>query len=267
MQRPVSWLCVVVLLLGVSGISAADKNPGNNKQPTDPIDAEKVLQPGSVTGTVQVTGTGIITLRVNYQRLELKPGANTQQFRQNNSFLNLQRHEMELARLQQQMMNSRNPWQHMQQIQRKMGEIERDMAALQRGSGQNPYRLVNDHKDIDIHLADDVKYRRAELPLKYDDKGMIAKYTKEEEKELKGDPKLPGYEAKAEDVTKGAVIKVTLAYKKVETADKEEPEKDKEKEKDKDKEKTTKKLMATMILIEKDGDKPTSSDTRKKPKK
>src|SRR5205814_5375569 len=99
MRRLAPWLWVVVLFLGASLVSAADKNPGN-KQPNDPIDAEKVLQPGSVTGTVQTTGTSLITLRVNYQRLELKPGANTQQYRQNSAFQNLQRHEAELARLQ-----------------------------------------------------------------------------------------------------------------------------------------------------------------------
>src|SRR5262249_40648865 len=69
-------------------------------------------------------------------------------------------------------------------------------------------------QDIELEALDDVVVRRARPPEEFDDKGRIKKLTRAELKELKGDPKQPGYKAEFSDVQTEQYIQVTLVRKK-----------------------------------------------------
>ena len=65
-----------------------------------------------------------------------------------------------------------------------------------------------------LMTIDDLKVRTQEPPVAYDEKGNKKKYTAKEKKELKGDPKLPGYTAGFEDLKVNQIVEVWLVYKK-----------------------------------------------------
>jgi hypothetical protein len=69
-------------------------------------------------------------------------------------------------------------------------------------------------QNLKIMTIDDVKVRTINPPVQYDDKGKKKVYTAKEKKELKGDPKLPGYTAGFEDLKVNQVVEVTLVRKK-----------------------------------------------------
>src|SRR5713226_9614989 len=103
----------------------------------------------------------------------------------------------------------------------------------------NPPRLPNNgggaklttaHVDFELETDGDTIIRTEVLAEQYDDKGKPKKFTKEELKELKGDPKLPGYKAEFSDLKQGEMVKVVFAKPK--EADKND---DKKKNDDKDK--------------------------------
>ena len=77
-----------------------------------------------------------------------------------------------------------------------------------------PHLMVQ-HKEFELQVDDEVKVRRQDPPIQYDDKGKLRKPTAEELKEFKGpDPKLPGYSAEYADLKNGQVVKVTLSKRK-----------------------------------------------------
>ncbi len=94
------------------------------------------------------------------------------------------------------------------------------------------------------------------LPNAFDDKGQLRKYTTEELKALKGkNTKLPGYEAKLEDLKAGMLVKLVHAPNKSatssRTADKEALKEAKELAA------VSPKGVVTMIVILADGSNPT----------
>jgi len=92
------------------------------------------------------------------------------------------------------------------------------------------FHLQVGKQNVKVMTIDDVKVRTLNLPVQYDDKGKPKKaYTAKEKKELKGDPKLPGYSAGFEDLKVKQIVEVTLVRKKID--------------------KNPKELLASMILI------------------
>ncbi|MGH7170150.1 MAG: hypothetical protein ACRELF_01360 [Gemmataceae bacterium] len=67
---------------------------------------------------------------------------------------------------------------------------------------------------VDWHSIDDVKVRMVQPPPAFDDKGNPKRYTRKELRELKGDPKLPGYPAEFSDLKPGQYVQVTLVRKR-----------------------------------------------------
>jgi hypothetical protein len=65
-------------------------------------------------------------------------------------------------------------------------------------------------KDFEFEFADRVALRKQNLPFEYDDKGNPKKYTSGEMAKLKGIGGLPGYVAKHEDFTPGAMTTATF---------------------------------------------------------
>lgn len=69
-------------------------------------------------------------------------------------------------------------------------------------------------KDYELQTTDDVKIRLAKPPEQFDDKGGVKKLTRKQLRELKGDPKLPGYPGEFSNLREGQIVSVTLVRKK-----------------------------------------------------
>src|SRR5262249_33902089 len=76
-------------------------------------------------------------------------------------------------------------------------------------------KVVTEHKEFDLASTANVVVRLLELPVQYDDKGYLKKYTAAELKELKGkNPDLPGYAADFSRLQTGQTVQVTLVRAK-----------------------------------------------------
>jgi hypothetical protein len=66
-------------------------------------------------------------------------------------------------------------------------------------------------KEFEIEFADKIALRKLHLPFEYDDKGNPKKYTAADLAKLKGTGGHPGYVAKPEDFTPGALATATFS--------------------------------------------------------
>lgn len=77
------------------------------------------------------------------------------------------------------------------------------------------FRVVQNTRNYELEVDDEVVVRTMQLPPKFDDKGKPTKYTAEEMKELKGDkPGLPGYVSDYDSLKPGQLVTVTFGKKK-----------------------------------------------------
>jgi hypothetical protein len=106
----------------------------------------------------------------------------------------------------------------------------------------NAYQLKKESHTIDIETGDDLKVRMKDPPIAFDEKGKPKKYTQAELKELKGDPKLPGYAGDFDSLRPGQIVTVKLM--KMKDTPKAKPTKDTDKDLSGDN-----KPMATMVII------------------
>ena len=134
--------------------------------------------------------------------------------------------------LQNQVQQATNPkayQQAMQQLQNAMNQAEQALTnALQaaQNPANSPYKVVTDKKVVEFHTGEQMAVRTLLLPLEYDDKGQPKKYSPEDVKKLKGpDPKMPGYEAKLEDLKTGTNVLITLGPTEASSTGKKDPEK------------------------------------------
>jgi hypothetical protein len=199
--------------------------------------------PGDYTGKlVSTPGTdGAFTIAVETDRLAPKPGAAQAENRDVQQLLRDQEH---IDKLQAELARSRN----LREYERRLAALNEAMARMQadglrdklKASGD--VKVVKEQKDVDFHAADGVKVRTLNPPVQFDDKGNPKKYTKEELDAFKGkDKDLPGYEATADSLKVGDMVKVTLAP----------PKFDKNADKDSDAKKDTAKPgnQVTVIVI------------------
>jgi hypothetical protein len=110
-------------------------------------------------------------------------------------------------------------------------------------------------KDVDLRPADDMVVRMLNPPAKFEN-GKARRYTSKELRDLRGDPKLPGYSAELESVKADQIVKVQLVRKKDAPKAKTPPpvkekssNKDKDKDKDKDSEMDENMPQIKMIVI------------------
>ncbi len=68
--------------------------------------------------------------------------------------------------------------------------------------------------DVELTATDDVVVRVAQPPANFDEKGKIKKYTKKELRELKGDPKLPGYQGEFSNLRQNQIVQISLVKRK-----------------------------------------------------
>jgi hypothetical protein len=103
------------------------------------------------------------------------------------------------------------------------------------------YQVEKKSHNVDIEASDDIQVRLKDPPVTFDEKGNVKKYTKKELKEMKGDPKLPGYAGDFDSLKTDQIVTVKLAKMK---------ESPKARGKNEDKELLSdNKPVATMVMI------------------
>jgi len=186
------------------------KMPGGKKEAT-----EKLVTAGELTGKILNVEPSkkAFTVQVTVQYAVPNLGAMQQ-----------------MMSLQMQMSQPMAPAQRMN----LMMQMQQQQASL--------YQLKQEYQSFDIDAADDIKVRTPNPPADFDEKGKPKVYTAKELKELKGDPKLPGYKAEFDNLHPDQIVTVTLVKKK-ETP---KPKKDA----DKDPLEGENKPVASMIIIQ-----------------
>jgi hypothetical protein len=236
--------CLLALGLALPALAQGKKKGGD----VPDVDAEAALKPGDISGKIDKVSGNSLTLRVNYDRLELKPQAN----RNNNNYRNLARQQQAIARAQTRLAQARTPQQAASAIrslqQANNNALRQALQGAARGA-QNPFTVKKETKDFVIQLAEDARIRVNWSPIEYDDMGNLKKFTPAELKELKGDSKQPGYKSDLTALRAGQEATVHLA--KVKEGD----------------EKKETHLRATMVLITKESDQPATRDKGKGKKK
>ena len=220
----IGWL--LGLILAVPAL-AADKDKADQASEQE---YRALPQNGDIVGKLKhVNPTDkTFTLEIDVSLLRAKGGSGTQAAR-------LMQQQERILREEQDILRTRNPVLRAEKAQRLAAQLERDR--LQDLKGQNNTRAVTRHKDFDLESGAEAEVRRQDPPVQYDDKGHVKKYTPKELQELKGDAKLPGYQADWTDLKPGQSVKVTLV---------------KPKGKDKDNKKGDARPQASLILVIKD---------------
>jgi len=138
----------------------------------------------------------MITLKITYPEVRLKPGAKMPNFRN--------AHAQNMNRLYQQMSrsNHHHAIHNMMQMQQMQMQQMQTMARIQQQQAQqelkllqqeikaiqNMYQVVQVAREFAFQLDENVKVRVKALPEQFDEKGNIKKYTKEELAEATGLP-------------------------------------------------------------------------------
>lgn len=187
------------------------------------------------------TSAQSLTLRLDFQHIEANPNFKPAGGKTHNLNQQMQRILNDQARLQ----NERNPLRRQQLMRQLIQDTNRLQQQLAGGATAGkanpnnlPYRIVTDSKDFHLDVEDKATVRWQTPPFKYDDKGEVVKYTKEQLEELRGkDKSKPGYEGKFDDLMPGQTVKLYLKA----------PERKSGKEKDEDA--AVNRPKVTMILI------------------
>jgi hypothetical protein len=186
------------------------------------------LPPGDYTGKlVSTPGTdGSFTVTVETDRTEANANAAS---RENHEVQQLLKDQEHIDKLQIELARAKTVKEYEHRLAQLNDAVARMQANGVRDQLKNSgaIKVVKEHKDVDFHAADGVKVRTQNPPPRFDDKGNLKPYTKDELAGLKGkDKDLPGYEAASDALKAGQQVKVTLALPK--TTDKKDSDKDKD---------------------------------------
>jgi hypothetical protein len=199
------WTALALTAVVAAPAFAADKPDGKLDN------QEKLVSLGTVRGTLVNPGSDKGNLIVSVTLRYLEPNLQAQ--------ANLLRQQQNLLQQQAQIMQTRNP------IQRQ--QLLAQLANQARQQQQNLFTVREIKKDFEFKTGPDMKVRVLQLPRDFDEKGNPKKYTAKELKELKGDPKLPGYTAEQDSLRANQIVLVYLVGKKKPPPKKgEEPDKD-----------------------------------------
>ena len=178
-----------------------DKKPGDkkdvDKKDVDKKDVDKkapeMVDAGSIMGKIVFVDETKKTIKLKIEYPEINQG----EVQAMNNDMN----ELNKALLTP----TKNPNDRINNINRLNNSIATHRAKL--------YKVSS--KDIDLTTTDDVKVRLKNPTTKFDEKGKVVPYTKEELKELKGDdPKEIGYKAEFSDLRQNQIVQVALMKKK-----------------------------------------------------
>lgn len=218
MRHALRWtaLLLVPAVLLIGSTAEAQKKPNmadKDKDKEKDVTSEKMIKAGQLVGKVAAVyeDRKVIRLQVTVTYPRLNPGALAQ---------------MEMAQVQMIQARVRGD---------RMGMLQAQQSMLL--SQATLYTLQSATQDVELSMVDDAIVRTASPREQFDEKGRVKRLTRAELKELKGDPKQPGYKAEFGDIATDQVVQVSLVRKKqqpvLKTAPKEKP-KAKGKKKDKD---------------------------------
>jgi hypothetical protein len=217
-MRPRFLFTAMMLVLGFALSTAADDDKKDQDEKAKPDSEASRISAKELTGklTKISSKTNSFTLRVEYQ--DLKPNAG---YRGNSAasreLQHLAKQQNQLARLQAQIMTTRNPAKRAAKLQQFAVKLQRQ--ELKANAQHLPYQVVTRHQDIPLMATEDVKVRVAKPPVDFDDNGNPKKYTPEELKKLKGPEKLWGYPGDWSNLQNGQEVKVFFARHKKTPAD------------------------------------------------
>jgi hypothetical protein len=243
MRRALGLTAVAAGLLAVfTADGAAQGKNQQDRQVADMATDQDYKLLGSIkdmTGKLVSIDTMSVTFRLDIPHLDPNPKyrppkGNNRQYQQ------MQR----IYRQQAKIMATRDPFVRQMKMQQLMATMQKDQylqmtqAAAASGKPNNqPFLLAHQYKDFELELAENVILRKSDLERKYDDKGNLKPYTKEEIAELRRqdpNPTKPGYQAKMEELQAGLQVKVYLKMpKKTKPASESDKAEDKAQGKDK----------------------------------
>lgn len=238
------WVCALALVLALPLISQAQRK----SEPAAPATEEEYKQLAKNTEVVGKLGSAAgksLSLIIEsqqtifdptkitpptYQTPQFQPNINQNDYNRQVQYMNLMRQMQELQFIQdpnQRAQRYRSVMQQMQQMQvqmmqqqaqqtvdaqRRMMEEMRRQQELAIRNQKAAIKVETTARSFDFTLKDNLIIRRMNLPFAYDDKGNVKQYTLEEMQKLKGtNPKLPGYEAKMEDLEPGQMVRLYIA--------------------------------------------------------
>lgn len=286
----------LICLAGLTTSAAAAPPKTKPAAPLPKVNAD-VLPVGTFSGVLvnPPDSDRMITLKITYPEVQLKPGAKPPNFRSMEAkamhqimqqMHNAQRsprgrggnrggyhhhHASAMSNMMHQQQMYMQGQQRMAQAMARAQQQELRLLQQEIQAIQKMYQVVQVSRDFDFQLTQNIKVRTKELPDKgFDEKGEIKKYTKEELAEFKGkDKNLMGYESSLEALHPGQTVLVALRIHKkakpgtLNTA----AAKDKVEEKEIDDASVEHKMQVTVLVILKDGDAPKPSATKGKKNK
>jgi hypothetical protein len=192
-----------------------------------------------------------MTLRVEYQVMELKDNAKPPKFQPPPNFGKGSLTQGQIQNRLNKIQMMKNPIQQQQQLINLLNQIQNDMQRqqilqiqwVQKQMQQmaNNYKSVTYAKEFDLNIVAQARVAKKSLGMEYDDKGNIKEYTPEELKKLRDTVYTDFFKSKMEEVTPGLTVYVVLAKPKPDKAKPKPDDKDKgqgegdPKDKDKDK--------------------------------
>jgi hypothetical protein len=189
----VCWLAaliVPVMLLTAPLVGAADKKPNPDKDKDADKKDDKLVKVGVVSGKVMAIyeDKRKLRLQVTIPHTKLNAAA----------LVGVQQAQQQMTQA-----SARRDIRGMLTAQQQMAMHQRNL-----------YTIEKITQEIEFQALDDVVVRTAKPRDQFDDKGKVKKLTKAELKELKGDPKTPGYKAEFGDLMADQTLQVTVVRKK-----------------------------------------------------
>jgi len=182
----------LLILLSGAPLAEAQKKKKDDLDPKEGKTSEKMIKAGQLVGKVKNVYESKKTLRISVTVVTSKPNVGAIQG---------------LAQAKQNYLNA---------IYKRPPDRAGALQALAQMQQHQANLLTYEKKDHEIELStvDEVEVRAAKPKPEFDEKGNVKRLTKKELKELKGDPKKPGYKAEFGDVQPDQIIKVQLVKKK-----------------------------------------------------
>ncbi len=205
MRKLVSWMAALLVpaMMLTSPLAGADKNKDKDKdKDSDKPPAEKYIRLGTAAGKIMAVYEDKRKIRVQITVPKLNPQG------------------LVAIRQAQLAMVTANTLVGVIQARQQMFNAQRSL-------------YTNTHVEVEVQALDDVVVRAAQPREAFDEKGKPKRFTKAELKELKGDPKLPGYKAEFGDLAADQIVTFVVVRKKGEPAPKPAP-RPKKKNKDDD---------------------------------
>jgi hypothetical protein len=210
MRQQCCFRGLMLALAFMMPISAADEKKDDTTKSVG--DSEKISTAHELTGKLtKISGqTNAFTLRVEY--LDLQPNASHRAGASaSKEVQHLIKQQQELARLQAQIQQTRNPAKRLAKLQKFAAKVQRQQVKAAH-TQHLPYKTVTRHQDLQLLASEDVKVRLAHPSADFDEQEKPRKHAPEELRKLKGP--LWGYPGEWSNLQTGQLVKVFLSREK-----------------------------------------------------